>query len=123
MEKPYHIVGKGSSEDLGRCLARNGQVLLPMVELIDRSKIAVDELIDVLGRAQVEAVLRLSAERVAGPPHPAKKGGEIGWHGQEEGTVCLKESKLRVKCPRLQARPGRLTPLQQTGPLPPPAPA
>ncbi len=55
---------------------------------------AVDELIDVLGRAQVEAVLRLSAERVAGPPHPGKKGGPIGWHGREEGTVCLKERNL-----------------------------
>ena len=77
MEKRYHIVGKESSEELGRYLARNGQVLLPMVELID-----------VLGRAQIEAVLRLSAERIAGPPHPGKKGGTIGWHGREEGTVC-----------------------------------
>jgi len=34
-------------------LAKNGQVLLPMVELIEQSKIAVDELIDVLGRAQI----------------------------------------------------------------------
>jgi len=91
VEKRYHIVGKGSSEELGRYLARNGHVLLPMVELIEQSRMAVDELIDVLGRAQIEAVLRLSAERIAGPPHPGKKGGAIGWHGREEGTVCLKE--------------------------------
>ena len=104
MEKRYHIVGKESSEELGRYLARNGQVLLPMVELIEQSKMAVDELIDVLGRAQVEAVLRLSAERIAGPPHPGKKGGTIGWHGREEGTVCLKERKLRVKRPRLRKK-------------------
>ena len=104
MEKPYHIVGRGSSEELGRYLAKNGQVLLPMVELIEQSKMAVDELIDVLGRAQIEAVLRLSAERIAGPPHPGKKGGTIGWHGREEGTVCLKERKLRVKRPRLRKK-------------------
>ena len=104
MEKRYHIVGKESSEELGRYLARNGQVLLPMVELIEQSKMAVDELIDVLGRAQVEAVLRVSAERLAGPPHPGKKGGTIGWHGREEGTVCLKERKLRVKRPRLRKK-------------------
>ena len=104
MEKPYHIVEKESSEDLGKFLAKNGQALLPMVELIEQSKLAVDELIDVLGRAQVEAVLRLSAERIAGPPHPGKKGGEIGWHGREEGTVCLKERKLRVKRPRLRKK-------------------
>ena len=100
MEKRSHLVGKESSEELGRYLARNGQVLLPMVELIEQSKMAVDELIDVLGRAQIEAVLRLSAERIAGPPHPGKKGGAIGWHGREEGRVCLKESKLRVQRPR-----------------------
>ncbi len=104
MEKPYHIVGKESSEELGRYLAQNGQVLLPMVELIEQSKMAVDELIDVLGRAQIEAVLRLSAERVAGPSHPGKKGGAIGWHGRERGTVCLKERKLRVKRPRLRKK-------------------
>ncbi len=97
MEKPYHIVGKESSEELGSYLAKNGQVLLPMVELIEQSKMAVDELIDVLGRAQIEAVLRLSAEGVAGPPHPGKKSGAIGRHGREIGTVCLKERKLRVK--------------------------
>ena len=104
MEKPYHIVQKENTEDLGRFLAKNGQALLPMVELIEQSKLAVDELIDVLGRAQIEAVLRLSAERIAGPPHPGKKGGEIGWHGREEGTVCLKERKLRVKRPRLRKK-------------------
>jgi putative transposase len=104
VEKPYYIVGKESSEELGRYLAKNGQVLLPMVELIEQSKMAVDELIDVLGRAQIEAVLRLSAEGVAGPPHPGKKGGAIGWHGREEGTVCLKERKLRVKRPRLRKK-------------------
>ena len=104
MEKPYHIVAKESSEDLGKFLAKHGQALLPMVELIEQSKLAVDELIDVLGRAQVEAVLRLSAERIAGPPHPGKKGGAIGWHGREEGTVSLKERKLRVKRPRLRKK-------------------
>ncbi len=104
MEKPYHIVGKESSEGLESYLAKNGQVLLPMVELIEQSKMAVDELIDVLGRAQIEAVLRLSAEGVAGPPHPGKKGGAIGWHGREEGTVCLKERKLRVRRPRLRKK-------------------
>jgi putative transposase len=104
VEKPYHIVGKESREELGRYLAKNGQVLLPMVELIEQSKMAVDELIDVLGRAQIEAVLRLSAEGVAGAPHSGKKGGAIGWHGREEGTVCLKERKLRVKRPRLRKK-------------------
>ena len=104
MEKPYHIVRKENTEELAKFLMKNGQVLLPMVELIEQSKLAVDELIDVLGRAQIEAVLHLSAEGVAGPPHPGRKGGAIGWHGREEGTVCLKERKLRVKRPRLRRK-------------------
>ena len=94
MEKPYHIGCKESSEGLGRYLAKNGQVLLPRVELLEQSKLAIDELIDVLGRAQIEA------ERIAGPPHPGKKGGAVGWPGREEGTVCLQERKLRGKRPR-----------------------
>jgi putative transposase len=104
VEKPYHIVRKESTEELARLLVKNGQGLLPMVGLIEQSKLAVDELIDVLGRAQIEAILRLSAEGVAGPPHPGKKGGAIGWHGREQGTVCLKELKLRVERPRLRKK-------------------
>jgi transposase-like protein len=104
VEKPYHIVGKEETQELAKFLAKNGQALLPMVELIEQSKLAVDELIDVLGRAQIEAVLRLSAQGIAGPPHPGKKGGAIGWHGGEEGTVCLKERKLRVRRPRLRKK-------------------
>jgi hypothetical protein len=52
----------------------------------------------------IEAVLRLSAEQVPGPAHPDKKAGAIGWHGGEQGTVCLKERKLRVKRPRSSRR-------------------
>src|SRR5438132_12099060 len=75
-----------------------------MVELIEQSKLAVDELVDVLGRAQIEPGLRVSAQGIAGPPHTGKKGGTIGWHGREQGTVCLKERRLRVRRPRLRKK-------------------
>ena len=52
----------------------------------------------------VSPTLKPTERRVVGPPHPGKKGGEIGWHGGEEGTVCLKERKLRVKRPRLRRK-------------------
>ena len=104
MEKPYHIVSKDNTQELAKFLVKNGQALLPMVELIEQSKMALDEWIDVLGRAHIEAVLRLSAERIAGPPHPGKKGGAVVWHGREQGTVCLKERKLRVVRPRLRKK-------------------
>ncbi len=106
MEKPYHTITKKNTQELAGFLVRNGQALLPMVELIEQSRLAVDELIDVLGRAQIEAVLRLSAEGVAGPPHQGKRGGAIGWHGNETGTIALRERKLRVHRPRLR-RKGR----------------
>jgi len=83
VERPYHTIRKNDTQTLACFLTQNGQALLPMVELIEQSKLAVDKLIDVLGRASVEAVLRLSAEGVAGPPHPGKKGG--GWAGTGYG--------------------------------------
>lgn len=104
MEKPYHTIHKNDTQALVHFLRKNGQALLPLVELIEQSKLAVDELIDVLGRASIEAVLQLSAEAIAGPPHPGKKGGAVGWHGSESGTVALSERKLRVRRPRLRKK-------------------
>ena len=108
MEQPYQIIEKKDSRGLAEYLVKNGQNLLPMVELIEQSQQAVDELIEVMGRATIEAVLKLSAQGMAGPPHPGKKGGAIGWYGRESGTVCLRERKLRVERPRLrQKRAGK----------------
>ncbi len=104
MERPYHTIHKNDTRALVHFLTKNGQALLPMVELIEQSRLAVDELIDVLGRASLEAVLWLSAEGIAGPPHPGKKGGAVGWHGSENGTVALAERKLRVRRPRLRKK-------------------
>jgi len=104
VEQPYHIVSKEESQKLADFLVKNGQGLLPMVELIEQAEKAVDELVDQAGRAMIEAVLRLSAQAIAGPPHPGKKGGAIGWHGGQKGTVCLKERKLRVERPRLRKK-------------------
>jgi len=110
VEKAYHIVEKKDTQQMAQqmaeVLAKNGQTMLPMVELIEESKLALDELVDRVGRATIEAVLKLSAEQVAGPRHRGKKGGEIGWHGSEQGTVCLKERKVRVKRPRLRKKKG-----------------
>jgi putative transposase len=104
VERPYHTIHEKDTQGLVHFLTKNGQALLPMVELIEQSKLAVDELIDVLGRASIEAVLRLSAEGIAGPPHPGKRGGAIGWHGCESGMVALAERKLRVTRPRLRKK-------------------
>jgi putative transposase len=104
VEKTYHIAEKSDSQGLAEFLVKNEQGLLPMVELIEQSQKAVDELIDVVGRATIEAVLKWSAPEIAGPPHPGQKGGVVGWPGRETGTVCLRERKLRVKRPRLRQK-------------------
>jgi len=44
-----------------------------MVYRIEQSRMAVDELIDVAGRATIEAVLQLSAAQVAGPRTPGQR--------------------------------------------------
>jgi putative transposase len=104
VEQPYQIAEKKDRQELTAWLVKNGQGLLPMVELIEQSRLAVDDLIDVLGRAAIEAVLKLSAQEIAGPPHPGQKGGTVGWHGRERGTVFLRERKLRVERPRLRKK-------------------
>jgi len=58
--------GKANEEKLAEFLSKNGQLLLPMVDLIEQCQWACDELIDVTGRAAIQAVLQLSAEQVAG---------------------------------------------------------
>ncbi|MGC9159788.1 MAG: hypothetical protein ACP5FH_12470, partial [Terracidiphilus sp.] len=76
MKKPYHTIrkqGKINEQELATFLARNGQGLLPMVDLIEQSRMACDQLIDVTGRAVIQAVLQLSAAQVAGGPQQQGK--------------------------------------------------
>ena len=109
MKKSYHTLttkGPTNTRRLAEFFSRNGQGLLPMVELIEQSRLAVDELIDVAGRATIEAVLQLSAEQVAGPPTPGQRRTGLLWHGRQAGRVCLKERKLGVTKPRLREKGG-----------------
>ena len=110
MKRNYHTIdkqGKVGERKLTEFLVHNGQALLPMLELIEQSRMAVDELIEVMGRTSIEAVLELSARQVAGAPQQGKaRGGDIGWHGSQRGRVYLKERQLRINKPRLR-RKGR----------------
>jgi transposase-like protein len=105
MKAEYQIADRKDSRALAQFLSGEGQALLPMLELIEQAEMAVDELIDVAGRATIEAVLTLSAQELAGPKHPGKKtSGDIGWHGQQDGVVSLAERKLRISKPRLRRK-------------------
>jgi len=98
----YQIATAADRRKLSEFLIREGQFLLPMVKLIEQSELAIDQMIDVLGRASIEAVLELSAQEKAGAKSPGKRSGEVRWHGRQEGVVHLAERKLRVSRPRLR---------------------
>jgi hypothetical protein len=100
----YQTLTPADTRAFSDFLLKNGQFLLPMVQLIEQSRAAVDEVIDVTGRAMIETILRVSAEQVAGARTPGKKSGEVRHHGTQHGVVHLKERKLRVKRPRLRHR-------------------
>ena len=108
MRRRYHTIdkqGKAGERELAAFLLRNGQALLPMLELIEQSRLAVDERIDVMGRACIEAVLALSARQVAGPPQQGKaRQSDIVWPGAQPGRMRLKGRQLRVTRPRLRKK-------------------
>lgn len=103
-QKAYQIIDRKESRKLAEFLSKEGQLLLPMLELITQTEMAVDELIDVAGRAAIEAILILSAREVAGPRHPGKQVGPIRWYGHQKGVVPLSNRKLRVDKPRLRKK-------------------
>ena len=105
-DRIVHETSTASSRELAEWLAKDGQLLVPLVELLEKRERAIDEVIDVMGRATVEAVLQMSAEQVAGPKAQGRRGldREVYWHGVQGGRVALKERQLRVAKPRLRKK-------------------
>lgn len=114
MKRSYHIEDEEGKriervEELTRVLSRNGQALVPLLELVCDCRAAVDEIIDVAGRAAIQAVLELSAQEATGEAlrQPGKKrAGDIVRWGRQAGRVSLSDRKLRVSKPRLRSRSG-----------------
>ena len=94
MRKSYHTIekmGKANARRLAEFLSKNGQFLLPMLDLIEQCRLACDELIDIAGRATVQAVLELSAQQVAGGPPAsgptARRRGGLAWPAARLGDA------------------------------------
>ena len=105
MKERYQIVGRQgrqSEEALNRFTQAGGQFLLPLVELVEQARVAVDDVIHELGRKTIETILDLSAPEVAGARAPGKAGGEVRWHGSQPGRVRLRDRQMHVKRPRLR---------------------
>ena len=108
MGRNYHTLTsqtRGSEEKLTSFLKKNGQQLLPMVDLLTQSRLAIDELIDAVGRATVKTILEVSAEQVVGRRQQGKaRQGHVVWYGRQPGRVYLGDRKLAVERPRLRRR-------------------
>ena len=108
MSERYQIVSADANLDskgLATFLAKDGQLLLPMLDLVEQARCAIDELVDVMGRATIEAILPMSAAQIAGPKQQGKRAErDLAYHGTQPGRVALKERQLRVDKPRLRRK-------------------
>src|SRR5262245_5963237 len=108
MGTDYQVVDSSSKLDsceLAEFLSRDGQLLLPLLDLVTQGERAIDEVIDVMGRATIEAILKMSAEEVAGQRQQGKATDRpFYWHGTQPGRVALAERQVRVDKPRLRKR-------------------
>jgi len=106
MKGTYEVTDRRDKHAIAEFLKREGQFLLPMVELIETAELAIDNVVEVVGRATIEAVLEMSAQGVAGPKQAGRARGESDavWYGRQSGLVYLSERKVRVERPRLRRR-------------------
>jgi transposase-like protein len=105
VKKPYHIVTGAARESatvIEQFCQANGQILLPILDLIQSASQAVETVIHEIGHQILEQILVLSAEQVAGVRTPGKPSGEIRHHGSQPGCVQLADRKVKVKRPRLR---------------------
>jgi len=105
VSKTYQIVTRAAKESaavIEQFCKANGQILLPIVNLIQSASQVVDTVIHEIGVRTLEMILALSAEQVAGPRTPGKASGEIRHYGSQRGRVQLADRKVRVKRPRLR---------------------
>ncbi len=84
MKRTYEVASGTDRRAMAEFVKREGQFLLPMVELVERTELAIDEVVQVMGRATIEAVHEMSAEGVAGPKQSGK--------AREEGSIGLVRS-------------------------------
>jgi putative transposase len=105
VKKSYHIVTRAARESAAvveQFCQSNGQILLPIVNMIQSASQVVETVIHQIGVEILEQILILSAEQVAGPRSPGKVSGDVCHHGSQAGCVQLADRKVKVKRPRLR---------------------
>jgi len=104
MQGLYQGKGEKDTGDLLRYLERKGQMVLPLIDLLESSRAAVERLLQTVCQNALEALLLLSAEAVAGKKHQGQAGGDLSWHGFQAGRVTLSDRQVKVKKPRLRRK-------------------
>ena len=102
----YQIVNKKDSRKISQLLAEHGEVLEPLLAMLETADASVNAAIDSIGRVGIEALLHLSARQLVGEKQPGRKrlDSEVRWHGYQKGFVSLDERKVRVERPRLRKK-------------------
>ena len=95
MKRTYEVRDRADKRAIREFLKREGQFLLPMLELVEQTEVAIDEVIQVMGRATIEAVLEMSAEGVAGPKQAGRSRAEddMVWYGRQGGVVTCRTGR------------------------------
>jgi putative transposase len=105
VSKGYQIVTRATRESaavIEQFCQANGQLLLPLVSLIQSASQVVETVIHEIGVRTLETILMLSAEQVAGPRRPGKARGEVRHYGSQPGRIRLADRKVKLKRPRLR---------------------
>ena len=105
MKKTYHIVARAAKESAAvveQFCQANGQILLPIVNLIQSASQVVEDVIHEIQIQTLETILTLSAEQIAGARTPGKAKGEIRWHGSQPGKIKLADRQVQLQRPRLR---------------------
>lgn len=89
---------------LQRCTQAIGLFALLLVEFTTAARLAVDTVIDQIGRQTIVTIPLLSGQEVAGARTPGQPGGEVRWHGSQPGRVMLAGRAVRVSRLRLRHR-------------------
>ena len=110
MNRPYHIVTRAAGESaavIEQFCRTNGQILLPILNLIENASQVVETVIHEIGHQTLEQILVLSAEQVAGTRTPGKASGEIRYHGWQSGPGTTGRSQAASEATASPAQNGR----------------
>ena len=105
-----HVASKFNVNQLSEqpLFATNPEAALPLLSMIGKAQLSIDDLLGQLSRQFIEQLLVLSAQSVAGSQHKGRHTGEVRWHGSQGGVVNLGQSKMQVKRPRLRTSSGEV---------------